>query len=308
MLKGLFFCYRELYMKKKGLPKLIVILGATAIGKTGLAVRLAKEFNGEIVSADSRQIYKEMDIGTSKPTEKEIESVPHHLIDIVYPNQKFNVTIYKKMALKAIKDIQERKKVAFLVGGTGLYIKAVVDNINFPEVSPQKKLRKELETKDEKELFRIYMRLDPKGAKLIEKENKRRLIRAIEVCRITKKPFWEQRNKGKSLFETLQIGIKLSREELKKRISKRTDMIFKLGLEKEVKNLTKKYGGSPLLRTIGYHEWFAEKGEGSIKEKIKLHTLQFAKRQMTWFKRDKRIHWIKNHQEAKEIVKDFLEN
>ncbi|MCP6719446.1 MAG: tRNA (adenosine(37)-N6)-dimethylallyltransferase MiaA [Patescibacteria group bacterium] len=295
-------------MKKKGLPKLIVILGATAIGKTGLAVRLAKEFNGEIVSADSRQIYKEMDIGTSKPTEKEIESVPHHLIDIVYPNQKFNVTIYKKMALKAIKDIQERKKVAFLVGGTGLYIKAVVDNINFPEVSPQKKLRKELETKDEKELFRIYMRLDPKGAKLIEKENKRRLIRAIEVCRITKKPFWEQRNKGKSLFETLQIGIKLSREELKKRISKRTDMIFKLGLEKEVKNLTKKYGGSPLLRTIGYHEWFAEKGEGSIKEKIKLHTLQFAKRQMTWFKRDKRIHWIKNHQEAKEIVKDFLEN
>ncbi|KPJ57256.1 hypothetical protein AMJ49_01475 [Parcubacteria bacterium DG_74_2] len=296
------------------LPKLIVILGPTASGKTELAIKLAKKFNGELINADSRQIYKEMDIGTAKPSKKERKIIAHHLIDIIFPNEEFNVAIYKKIVLKIIKNIQKRKKIPFLVGGTGLYIRAIVDNIEFPKVSPQKGLRKKLEKKSVKELFEIYKKLDPKGAKFIEKENKRRLIRAIEVCKVTGKSFWRQRKKGKPIFDVLQIGIKLTKKELKKRISKRIKKMFKLGLEKEAKYLIKKYGWISSLQTIGYQEWseyFDKKidkkiDKKEVKEKIKLHTSQFAKRQMTWFKRDKRIYWIKNYQEAEKLIKKFL--
>lgn len=296
------------------LPKLIVILGPTASGKTELAIKLAKKFNGELINADSRQIYKEMDIGTAKPSKKERKIIAHHLIDIIFPNEEFNVAIYKKIVLKIIKNIQKRKKIPFLVGGTGLYIRAIVDNIEFPKVSPQKGLRKKLEKKSVKELFEIYKKLDPKGAKFIEKENKRRLIRAIEVCKVTGKSFWRQRKKGKPIFDVLQIGIKLTKKELKKRISKRIKQMFKLGLEKEAKYLIKKYGWISSLQTIGYQEWseyFDKKidkkiDKKEVKEKIKLHTSQFAKRQMTWFKRDKRIYWIKNYQEAEKLIKKFL--
>jgi len=297
-------------MKSEKLPKLIVILGPTAAGKTGLATKLAKKFNGEIISADSRQIYKEMTIGTAQPTKKEMKTISHYLIDVISPNENFNVALYKKKALKIIKNIQKKDKVPFLVGGTGLYIQAIVNNILYPKVVQQKRLRKKLEIKDKKELFQIYKKLDPKGAKFIDKENKRRLIRAIEVCQITKKPFWGQRRKGKPLFSNLQIGIKLSKKELEKKISKRIEKMFKLGLEKEVKKLIKKYGWIASLQTIGYQEWndyFQGKIEKKIvKENIKLHTLQFAKRQMTWFKRDKRILWIKNYREATKLVKKFL--
>ncbi len=287
-------------------PKLIVILGSTATGKTGLAIKLAKQFNGEIISADSRQIYKEMAIGTAKPTKKEMKAVPHHLIDFIGPDEDFNVALYKKRALKAIQNINKKGKIPFLVGGTGLYIKAIIDNIDFPKVKPNKKLRGQLEKKSTEELFKIYKKLDLKGAKLIDKNNKRRLVRAIEVSKLTKKPFWVQRKKQVSLFDTLQLGIKLPKKELKKRISKRTDKMFELGLEKEVKRLKKKYMKSPLLSTIGYAEWFQDKDKKKIKEAIKLHTLQFAKRQMTWFKKDKRINWIKNYSQAKKLIKNFL--
>ena len=287
-------------------PKLIVVLGSTATGKTGLAIKLAKQFNGEIVSADSRQVYKEMTIATAKPTKKEIKSVPHHLIDFLPPNKDFNVALYKDKALKAINEIQKKGKIPFLVGGTGLYISSIVNNIDFPKVKPNKKLRNQLEKKTTKQLFEIYKKLDPEGAKVIDKNNKRRLIRAIEVSKITKKPYWAQRQKKESLFEILQIGIKLSKNELGKRISKRTDKMFKLGLEKEVKKLAKKYKKSPLLSTIGYSEWFENENKKKIKKAIKLHTIQFAKRQMTWFKKDKTINWIRNHPQAKNLIKRFL--
>jgi tRNA dimethylallyltransferase len=289
-------------MKQNALPKLIVILGPTASGKTDLAMRLAKAFNGEIISADSRQIYKEMNIGTAKPKAKIIK---HHLIDIIRPDEDFNASLYKKLATKAIKNVLKKRKLPFLVGGTGLYIKAVVDNVFFPKVPPQKKLRKELEVKTVKQLFDIYEKLDPEGAKFIEKSNKRRLIRAIEVCRVTKKPFWKQREKKEAMFNVLQIGINLSKNELKKRVIKRTDKMLKQGLEDETKRLLKKYKNSPLLQTIGYREWFEENSKSKVKEKIATHTLQFAKRQMTWFKRDKRINWIKNYKQAKILVKNF---
>ncbi|MCP6718087.1 MAG: tRNA (N6-isopentenyl adenosine(37)-C2)-methylthiotransferase MiaB [Patescibacteria group bacterium] len=287
-------------------PKLIVVLGSTATGKTGLAIKLAKQFNGEIVSADSRQIYKEMAIGTAKPTKKETKAIPHHLINFLLPNKDFNVALYKNKALKAIDKIQKTAKIPFLVGGTGLYISSIVNNIDFPKVKPNKKLRKQLEKKSVRQLFEIYKKLDPKGAELIDRNNKRRLVRAIEVSEITKKPYWVQRQKKEPLFEVLQIGIKLSKKELEQRISKRTDKMFKLGLEKEVKKLAKKYRKSPLLSTIGYTEWFKNKDKNKIKKAIKLHTIQFTNRQMTWFKKDKTINWIKNYSQAEKLIKRFL--
>ena len=294
-------------MKKK----LIVILGPTASGKSELAIKLAKKFNGEIISADSRQVYRGMNIGTGKITKKEMSGIPHYLINIVYPNEKFNVAIYKKLAIKAIKDIQSQGKLPFLVGGTGLYIQAVVDNIEFPKVPPQKRLREKLEKKSVRELFEIYKKIDEEGAKYIEKENKRRLIRAIEVCTITGKSFWQQRKKGaKLLFDVLEIGMKLPKRELKKRIKKRVEKMFKMGLEKEAKYLVEEYGHIPSLQTIGYQEWqdfFEGKiGKEKVKELIILHTIQFAKRQMTWFKKGKRIHWLKNYKQAEKLAKEFL--
>lgn len=297
-------------MKKSNLPKLIVILGPTASGKTDLAIKLAKKFNGEIVSADSRQIYRQMDIGTAKPSRKEIKKIHHHLINVIKPNQEFNAAIYKKTAVKIIENIRKRGGMPFLVGGTGLYIKAIVDNIYFPKVPPNKKLREKLEKKTEKELFVIYKKLDSKGAKFIERKNKRRLVRAIEVCKATGKPFWEQRKKGEPLFDILEIGIKLPKNKLKSRVKGRIENMFRLGLEKEIRNLVKKYYWIPPLQTIGYQEWkeyFDKKiNKEELKEKIKLHTLQFIKRQMTWFKRDKRIRWIKNQKQAEKLINKFL--
>jgi len=292
------------------LPKLIVILGQTASGKTELAIKLAKKFNGEIVSADSKQIYKEMDIGTGKPMKEKIKDIPHHLIDAVNPNQDFNVAVYKELAIKKIEYIHKRNKIPFLVGGTGLYIFSVVDNADFPKIPPQKGLREKLEKKTIKELFKIYKELDPEGSKLIEKENKRRLIRAIEVSKITRKTFWKQRKNKEQIFNVLEIGIKKSKKELKKRIEKRIEKMFDLELEKEVKELIEKYGWISSIQTIGYQEW-KDYFEGNItkdevKNLIKLHTIQFAKRQTTWFKRDKRINWIKDYKQANKIISNFL--
>jgi tRNA dimethylallyltransferase len=313
-ISAMFSCRKPHFAKRAEIPllgKLIVILGPTASGKTDFAVKLAKKFNGEIISADSRQIYKEMDIGPAKPSKKEKRLVPHHLIDLIKPNQRFNVAVYKKLALKAIKDVENRNKMPFLVGGTGLYIKSIVDNINFPAVPAQKKLRKKMEKKTKKELFKIYKKLDPEGAKFIDKNNKRRLIRAIEVCKVTKKPFWKQREKGKTLFNTLIIGIKLPEKELEKIVKIRIEKMFRLGLEKEVKKLIKRYGWriSP-LQTIGYQEWHdyfnKKRGKNEVKKQIISHTLQFSKRQMTWFKKDKRINWIKNYKSAEKLVKKII--
>lgn len=294
-------------MKNKK-QKLIVILGPTASGKSELAIKLAKKFKGEIVSADSRQIYKEMEIGTAKP--KSTKGIDHYLIDTIRPNKEYNAALFKKAAVKAIENIQRRKKNPFLVGGTGLYIRAVVDNIQFPKVPANNKLRKELEKKNIKDLFRIYKKLDPQGSKLIDRENKRRLVRAIEVCKITGQSFWQQRQKEKPLFEILQIGLKPSKALLRSNIKKRIENMFRQGLEKEARFLSKKYGSIPPLNTIGYQEW-KEFFEGKIdKDKVKeliiSHTNKFARRQMTWFKKDKTIHWAKDQKTAERLIRKFL--
>lgn len=296
------------------MKKLITILGPTASGKTDMAVKLALKFKGEVVSADSRQIYKKLSIGTAKPILDEnnkLEGIKHYLIDMIDPDKPFNAALYKKEAQKCIEKIYENKNIPFLVGGTGLYIKAVVDNMSFPNVKPNEKLRKKLENKDWEELLQIYKKLDLKGSEKIEQKNKRRLIRAIEVCTETKKPYWEQRKKGDSLYDVLQIGIKLNYDSLQKNIEKRTKKMFEAGLEKEVKHLYEKYGFeiSP-MQTIGYRE-FEDYFKGKIPieevcDLISLNTLRFAKRQMTWFKADRRIHWVERYDEAEKIISEFI--
>ena len=301
------------------MKKIIVILGPTATGKTDLAVKLAKKFNGEIVSADSRQIFRNMDIATAKPQIKNgcFKGVPHYLIDSFPLNKDLSVTVYKKLAIKTIKSIQKKGKLAFLVGGTGLYIKAVVDNLDFPKIVPDKDLRRRLEKKSLKELFRIYKKLDLKGAKIIDKNNKRRLIRALEVCYLSKLPFWQQRKQKKPLFKVLQLGIKLPKSILNKNISIRTNRMIKLGLEKEVKILVKKYGNLPIIsQTIGYKEWLPYlknkinlKIKKQIIEETKNHTRQYAKRQLVWFKKDSRIIWLSKQncfKKASKLINQFI--
>ena len=287
--------------------KLIVILGPTASGKSALAVKLAKKFNGEIISADSRQIYRGMDIGTAKITPEEMSGIPHYLIDIVRPNQDFSLAQYQRKAVRIIKNIQKRGKLPFLVGGTGLYLQAVVDNLKIPTVGPDKKLRQKLEKKTNQELFNQLQKLDRLTAQKIDRNNQRRLIRALEVCLLTKKPFSEQRKKGQPVFDVLHIGLKVDLKKLEKRIRQRTKKMFQEGLIDEVKKLVQKYPPElPAMSGIGYKEIISylnrEITLAEAEELISRHTLQYARRQLTWFKRDKRIRWVKTVIRASQLI------
>jgi len=302
--------------------KLIVILGPTASGKSEIAVKLAKKFNGEIISADSRQIYKGMNIGTSKITTKEMQGIPHHLLNVVLPNKIFTVVQYKKLVTQTINKIFKKKKIAILCGGTGFYIQAVIDGIIIPEVQPDWKLREKLEKKSIEKLFIQLKKLDPKRAEIIDKKNKRRLIRALEIIIKTKSPIPAIDKKPLS-YPILILGIKLEKKELENKIIKRVKKMFKMGLEKEVKSLVQKYNWIPTFQTIGYQEWkpyFENKINKNspsslrfirsrliraeeVRDLIILHTKQYAKRQITWFKKDKRIIWAKNYQKIEKLIK-----
>jgi len=308
-------------------PKLIVILGPTASGKTSLAVKLCKTFNGEIVSADSRQIYKGMDIGTAKVADQhrskrgltQIDNIPIYMVDIVEPNQVYTVAQYKKDAEKVIADIIKRRKVPFLVGGTGLYVDAVVDNFQIPTACRGALHAPKIKKKELSELVKMLLKLDPDAKYLIDLKNRRRVERALEVCLVTGKPFTKQKKKGERQYEVLKIGLKVGREELHKRINKRVKEMMKQGLLKEVANLAKKYGWENEAMTgIGYREfseYFACDPQRIMKrkkllreaiEQIKINTRRYAKRQMTWFKRDKEINWAENYREVEKLVKKFL--
>jgi len=301
--------------------KLVVILGPTASGKTELSIKLAKKYNGEVVSADSRQIYKGMDIGTAKPKPRRmtgrkyvVSDVPHHLLDIKNPNQNYTVAEYKKDAIKAIRDIQKRGKLPIMVGGTGLYIKAVVENLDIPKINARPLLRKKIEKEVEEfgleYVFQKLVALDPEAAYIIDSKNPRRVIRALEITLLTKKPFSQQRKYGKPLFDVLEIGISAPNEKLKEKINLRVDEMIREGLVDEVKNLTKKYGNQQAFDAIGYREIIDFLNKKITLEQatkaIKINTWHYAKRQMTWFNRDKKIHWIKNQKESEILVKKFF--
>jgi tRNA dimethylallyltransferase len=297
-------------MSKK-LSKLIVILGPTAVGKTALSIKLAKKFNGEIVSADSRQVYKGMDIGTGKITKKEMEGIPHHLLDVVSPKRRFTVAQYQKLGKAAIKKILKEGKTPFLVGGTGFYIQAVVDGLIIPEVKPDWELRYKLEKLSTRELFNRLKKMDPRRAKTIDKKNRRRLIRALEITIKTKKPVPLLRKRGLK-FELLMIGIKKPQKEIKKLIRKRLLKRLKKGMIEEVKRLKKEDLSWKRLEGFGLeYRYIAQHLQGKMNrkemiEKIQKESEHFAKRQLTWFKKEKLIHWIKNQKEAEKLIKNFL--
>lgn len=306
------------------LKPLIVILGPTASGKTGLALKLAKKFNGELVNADSRQIYKEMDIATNKTGEAIIikkvindemvyfvDTVPLHLLDIVNPDQDFSLAQYKKLAVKKIKDIQQRGYLPILVGGTGLYISAIVDNLNIPPAPPDRQFRKRLEKEELQDLFIQLKKVDPASAKSIGPDNKRKIIRALEVYKTTGKPFSSQQKNGRPLFNILQIGIKTDREELYKKIDERVEKMVKTGLVEETEKLLQEYDPYlPSMSGIGYKEigtfLRSEMELPDAIQQIKFHTHQYARRQITWFKRDNRIKWINTYDKAEKLIEDFI--
>jgi tRNA dimethylallyltransferase len=288
--------------EKNSKPRLIVILGPTASGKSDIAVKLAKKFNGEIISADSRQVYKGLDIGTGKITKKEMGRVKHYLLDVCSPQKCFTAVDFKKLAEKFVVEITDRNKIPIVCGGTGFYIDALLGDKQIPEVPPNLALRKRLEKKTTEELFFMLKKMDPERARGIDVKNPRRLVRAIEICEaIGKVPRLQIRNSKSEIqnkFKIIKIGIKIPDEKLKKRINKRIDKWFKIGLLKEVKNLHKNGLSWKRMAEIGleyktvslYLQNKISKEE--MVKRMQKETWQYAKRQTTYFKKDKNIVWI----------------
>lgn len=290
---------------QKNIIELVVIAGPTAIGKSKIAIMVAKEINGEIISADSMQIYKGMDIGTAKPTKEQRELVKHHLIDIKNPDEPFDVNTYQYLVRNAITEIKNRKKVPVLTGGTGLYIRAILKPLKFPPKDLSGKIRKELEntakTKGAAFLFGELRKHDPVASQKIEATDKRRIIRALEVIKITGKPFstayhdWKARE---SAFKYMMFCLRAPREILYDKINQRVDAMLKQGLIEEVESLTNKGFRKALTagQAIGYKEIIRYlDGEISLDkaaENIKTTTRNYAKRQMTWFRSEPKVVWI----------------
>lgn len=295
--------------------KLIVILGPTATGKSDLAVKIAKDFDGEIISADSRQVYKGLDIGSGKITKKEMEGVPHYLLDVASPKRTFTVSQFKKLAEKAIKEISKSGKTPIICGGTGFYIDSLVYDLNIPEVKADLKLRKELNKKSLEELQNILKKLDKERFKEIDTKNKVRLVRAIEIAKhLGKVPKLKSDVSSlKSKFDVIWIGIDWKDEILKERIYKR--VLNRMdGMKKEVKKLRKSGLSFKRMEALGleYRNLsLLEQNKITEKEFIeKLNTeiWQYAKRQRTWFKRNKEINWVvpSKYSEIKNKIKDFI--
>lgn len=290
--------------------KIIVILGPTSSGKSEVAIKLAQKFNGEIISADSRQVYRGMDIGTGKISKTQQKLAKHWLIDITTPKTDYNVAKFKKNTEEIIEDIMKRKKIPIICGGTGFWIKAIVDNVNFPEVKPDKELRKILEKKSAEELFKTLRKLDLERASNIDAKNKVRLIRAIEICKaIGKVPKTIIQNEK---YDFLQIGINMPKEELHKKIKKRLKKRFEAGMIEEVKELRKQKLSWKKIQSFGLgYYWIPLYLKEQIRkknlfEKVLGAEKDYAKRQMTWFKKDKRIIWLKKYKEIEKEVKSFL--
>lgn len=276
--------------------RVIAIVGATASGKTSYAIELAKKINGEIISADSRLVYKGMDIGTAKPTIDEMQEIPHYMIDVVEPEYNYSVGLYVKEAKKHITDIISRGKVPIVAGGTGLYFRVLLENYDLPDVKPDYELRKELSSYSYEELLEMLTKLDEKAANSVEKNDKKKLIRYIEIIKLAGKPLDLVRGVKEKEFNVEWVGLNFPREILYDRINKRVDLMIEQGLIDETKKLLQKHGKiSNITDTIGYREVLSYlDGELSLdeaKDKLKQNTRNYAKRQLTWFRKNEQINW-----------------
>jgi tRNA dimethylallyltransferase len=304
------------------MKRLLAIVGPTAAGKSRLAIDLARAFDGEIVSADSRQVYRYLNIGTAKSPPQELAMVKHHLIDVVNPDDSFSLAQYQEMANKAVDDIQRRGKLPLLVGGSGLYVWAVLEGWNIPRVPPDIKLRQSLEETVARDgadgLYLELTRVDPEAAGRIDKRNIRRLIRAIEVIRGTGEAFSKLQGKRPPSYPSLMIGLTAERAELYRRIDLRVDKMIENGLVDEVRSLIDR-GYSlelPAMSGIGYRQIVQHiRGELDIKaavQQIKFENHRFLRRQQNWFKpRDSRIHWfditdVKMEGQVAALVTEFI--
>lgn len=334
------------------LPKIIVVVGPTASGKTGIGIALAKALNGEVIAADSRTIYRGMNIGTAKPdfdaepqagasTESHrrnlddggfmiesgaptldiqslftdrpnfVEGVAHWGFDLVDPNQSFTVAEFQAYADKKIADIVARGKLPIVVGGTGLYIRALLDRPNFAGATPSPELRAELDAMSDNDLLEEIAARDPDAAAVIDDRNRRRLVRALEILRTTGGTLAEHQEFGEPLYDFLEIGIDVPRETLYARIDQRVDDMIGHGLIDEVRKLREQYGDeSNALTGIGYRQIFDFfTGKEKLREaviRIKYDSHHYAKRQETWFRRDSRIQWVATKQEALGAARAFL--
>lgn len=287
--------------------KIIAITGPSSSGKTKLSIELAKQINGEIISVDSRQIYKELDIGSAKPTLEEREGIPHYLMDIIDLNQEYTVANFCDDANIKIKEIINKGKVPILVGGTGLYFRVLLQDFDLPRVEPNKELREELEQKSSEELYSILKDKDPDIAEKIHFNNKVKIVRALEVCLTLGIPMSKAQKKKESEYNVLWFGLNAqNREFLYERINKRVDLMFEQGLINEAKKLFEKYGENKiLLGTIGYQELYPYfNGQSDLETAsnlLKQNTRRYAKRQISWFKANQNIYWF-------DIEKESLKN
>ncbi len=303
-------------MKDSGI-QLIVVPGPTASGKSALGIALAQRFHGEIVSADSRQVYRGLDIGTAKVTAEERALVPHHLLDVADVQEIYTVSQFQQQAIAAINDIAARGLQPFLVGGSPHYIQAVVDNLDIPAVPPQPALRAELEARPLAELLAQLEELDTRSAAIIDRNNRRRVIRALEVCLTSGKPFSEQRRVAAPLYRSLLLGIQWPREELYRRIDRRVDERIQLGMVQEVRTLLDNGVSHERLEALGLEYRFISRwlrgefpSEEAMAERLKFAIHDFTRRQLTWFRKDTRIMWIDGGngalERAEEWVREFL--
>lgn len=292
---------------------LIIILGPTASGKTELAIKLAKEFNTEIISSDSRQFYKEMNIGTAKPSKKELDSVKHHLIGHLSVKEYYNVSMFESDVINILDKIFSTKDIAIMTGGSGLYIDVVckgIDQLPDAEDELRKRIKNDFQNHGLEFLQKELFRFDPDFYKETDLSNPKRIIRALEVCQATGMKYSDLRkgNKKKRDFNILKIGLKLQREYLFERINHRVDKMMHSGLPEEAKSLYQ-FRHLNALNTVGYKELFSLfEGKYELKtavEKIKTNTRRYAKRQITWFKRDPQIHWFnpKDYEEIRNLIR-----
>ena len=300
-------------------PKIIVICGPTASGKTSLSIELAKKISGEIISADSMQIYKDMNIGTAKPTIEEMQGIKHYLLDFVSPDERYSVADYKKDAKKAIEEILKKGKTPIIVGGTGLYIDSLIYGIEYQEIQFDEKYRKELEIKADQnglqELFEEAKKIDPKAVEKISPNDKKRILRILEIYNATGKTKTEQNIESRQKeveYDYHVYALNWDRQVLYDRINKRVDIMIQNGLIQEVKNVLKKYNKFPTaMQGLGYKEVVAylngEYTEEEMIEKIKMESRRYAKRQLTWFRKNKQTIWLDGANDMQNNIDIILE-